>query len=145
MTIYEVEVYFYGLDWESFERFWFLSTEDAESFKESYHKEHLDDDGNYIPTIKSISFYINPHKYDDVKHILTISDYEYLFNTTIESNNKLSISELKDDMWVYNENKNVYQHLKLKLIDNTYIWTDDSGNIVDINDGLYKYKIYRRE
>lgn len=76
---------------------------------------------------------------------MTIADYELLFDTIIKSNNKLSVDDLKEGMFVWNETESIYQRVRYMrpARSKDYRWCDGWGNIIE-GDDLYSYEINRR-
>ena len=85
MVIYKLEIEIIGDDWDDVEYYFFKTPEERENFKEQYERENVDKTGRhkYIPTISSIHYYFEDNDFDNLKDIITISQYEELFNTEI--------------------------------------------------------------
>ena len=142
MIIWKLEIEITGDDWENTEKYFFKTIEETKAFQEKYEKGHTKDDGSYIPTISSITYYFEENDYNNLKDEMTISDYEKLFNTKIKPNGKLSVDDLEMGMTVWNETQWEYQRVRYISTHDLkdYHWCDGWGNIIE-NDELYNYKL----
>lgn len=143
MIICKLQIDIFGDDWENTENYFFKTKAEAEAFKEQYERTNTKVDGSYIPTICSIDYYFEENDFNNLKHEMTIADYESLFNTELKPNNKLSLDDLKEGMFVWNETVEEYQRIRYILTGKDYHWCDGYGNIIEYND-LYSYEINRR-
>ena len=144
MIIWKLEIEITGDDWENTEKYFFKTIDEAKAFQEKYEKGHTKDDGSYIPTISSICYYFEENEFNNLKHEMSVTDYEILFNTTLKSNQKLSLQDLEEDMFVWNETQREYQRIRYISIGKErkhHYWCDDWGNIIE-QDELYNYKPY---
>ena len=132
MNLWELKCIINGVDYIDIEFHYFLTKELAEQFKITFKKSNLEN--------CSIEYQLNKVKYEDIKCKLTITQYEELFKTTIESNAKLTVDDFKEGMWVWNDTEGVYQQLRYILIKNDYCWVDGYGRNIE-NDDIYRYQI----
>ena len=142
MIIWKLEIEITGDDWENTEKYFFKTIEETKAFQEKYEKGHTKDDGSYIPTISSITYYFEENEFDNLKHEMTVTDYEILFNTILKPNQKLSLQDLEEDMFVWNDTQAEYQIIRYISTGKKtgYHWCDGWGNIIE-NDELYNYKL----
>lgn len=142
MLIYKLEVDITGDDWEREELYFFKSYDERENFKKKHKEEHHNKNGEFIPTISSIDYYDEDTVYEQVKNEMTIEQYEDMFNTTLNVNNKLELEDLHEGMYVWNETQEEYQRVRYISTRNRkdYHWVDGWGNDVE-NDDLYNYKL----
>lgn len=145
MIICKLQIDIFGDDWENTENYFFKTKADAEAFKEQYERTNIKADGSYIPNIHSIDYYFEENDFNNLKNEMTIADYERLFDTTIKPNNKLSVDDLKEGMFVWNETESAYQRVRYMrpVRSKDYRWCDGWGNIIE-DDDLYSYEINRR-
>lgn len=140
MIIWKLEIHIQGDDWEDIGNYFFKTKEEAEAFKEQYDRINTKSDGSYIPTISSIDYYFEENDFNNLKNEMTIANYENLFDTKLKPNNKLSLYDLKEGMFVWNETEANYKRIRYIHTGKDYYWCDDYGNIVE-NDELYNYKL----
>ena len=140
MIIRKLEIDIQGDDWENTEKYFFKTIEETKAFQEKYEKGHTKDDGSYIPTISSITYYFEENDFNNLKNEMTISDYENLFNTKLKPNGKLSIDDLKTGMTIWNETQGEYQRVRYISTHDlkNYHWCDGWGNDIE-SDELYNY------
>lgn len=86
MIIWKLEIDIQGDDWDSTEKYFFKTIDETREFQKEYEKKHTKDDGSYIPTISSICYYYEENDFNNLKNEMTVSDYEELFNTTLQPN-----------------------------------------------------------
>ena len=142
MIIWKLEIDIQGDDWENTEKYFFKTIEETKAFQEKYEKGHTKDDGSYIPTISSITYYFEENDFNNLKDEMTILDYENLFNTKLKPNGKLSIDDLKTGMTIWNETQGEYQRVRYISTHDLkdYHWCDGWGNDIE-SDELYNYKL----
>lgn len=87
MLIYKLEVEIIGDDWGDTEFYFFKSYDEREKFKKKYEKEHVKKDESYISNIRAIRYYLEENVFNNLKNQMTISQYEELFNVTLNEDN----------------------------------------------------------
>ena len=142
MIIWKLEIEITGDDWENTEKYFFKTIDEAKAFQEQYDRINTREDGSYIPTISSICYYFEENDFNNFKYEMNIATYQKLFNTTLKPNNKLSLDDLKDNMFVWNETQDEYQRIRYISTGKKreYHWCDGWGNIIE-QDELYNYKL----
>ena len=140
MIIWKLEIEITGDDWENTEKYFFKTIEETKAFQEKYEKGHTKDDGSYIPTISSITYYFEENDFNNLKDEMTILDYENLFNTKLKPNGKLSVDDLETGMTVWSETQGEYQRVRYISTHDlkNYHCCDGWGNDIE-SDELYNY------
>ena len=80
---YKLSVDIIGDDWERDEKFFFKSIEEAEEFKNDYDSDNRNQDGEYIPTISSIYYDIEPVTFEAMLYEISAKELASMFGKRI--------------------------------------------------------------
>ena len=81
MIIWKLEIEITGDDWENTEKYFFKTIEETKAFQEKYEKGHTKDDGSYIPTISSITYYFEKNEFNNYKLVFNPVNKGTVYNT----------------------------------------------------------------
>ena len=73
----------YGDGQEKNEKFFFKSAQEAEEFKNNYDSNHRNQDDEYIPTISSIYYDIEPVTFEEMIYEVSAKELSIMFNKKI--------------------------------------------------------------
>ena len=71
-------------EYENMEKYFFLTQEQVDDFKEEYLKKKKRPDGRFIPNITSIDFEQELLSLSELKHVATVADIEEMTGFVID-------------------------------------------------------------